>query len=647
MRAAWMLPLVVVVGFTGPANAEKWTTNSKLLADRSAVVCGSSPDFEWTMEFTENKLTGYNKLGSIFSTTAASDGTVKVDFRLAGLGVVTVYGNAKTRDLEYSNPFFNCRYKLIPSIGYAQASSPQPVAAAPAQATAPTTVPPAGASPTASPTPPPLAAEEETRRKFVTSLRPDDIRQIQTALSIQGLYTNTIDGSWGPGTDAAVRAWQVKSGIPATGVLSSAQVDTFVKSASAAPPPPRIATSPQQPPPDQLDRESGLAERERQIVSRADQVAEQRAAKEQAEREHQIAERERLLAERAQQLAEQKTAKEQADRERQIAEQKTAQQRADEEARQRATAERVEKDRQLGEREKQLAERERVLDEQERQLKSATGPASPPIQTSAAGTAQWVVANSFSGITATIANQEKASIDIACNTSRVGSSPSLFVRLSENDLGRTGRYQFIIDGQTYAFPISNGSFLPIDSNSRGQLRTLVDALIRTNTSTFSVQIDKNTYVFSTAGARTALIIQAPDNRVQSGQTLAECTDLITYPPPPPPSPNAAPTPPKAQRVEWNDLVGDWVSADIPEQCRPSDPPGFAPLVIQPRTVRLDMEVNCQVLATTRLSDTKLRISRKCAENGQAERGTSTSTVDFKDNVLVFDGSSYKRCSRRK
>ena len=225
-------------------------------------------------------------------------------------------------------------------------------------------------------TPPsPLSPEEAARQNFIASLRADDIRNIQTALASQGLYQSTIDGAWGPGTEAAAKAWQAKNGMQATGVLSSAEVNTLIKSAQASAPqiaavpvpvspqlptaqPTSNATQPQSVE-SQADRERRIAERELQIAEREKQVAAKRAETEQADREQQIAEKERQLADR---------------------EHKIAEKRAEEEAQQRAAAEKIEKDRQLAEREKQLAEREKQIAEQERQLKLTTPPALPSVQ---------------------------------------------------------------------------------------------------------------------------------------------------------------------------------------------------------------------------------------------------------------------------
>jgi putative chitinase len=46
----------------------------------------------------------------------------------------------------------------------------------------------------------------------------DDVKRLQQALKDKGLYTGPIDGAFGPGTEAAVRAFQASKGLGADGV---------------------------------------------------------------------------------------------------------------------------------------------------------------------------------------------------------------------------------------------------------------------------------------------------------------------------------------------------------------------------------------------------------------------------------------------
>lgn len=53
-------------------------------------------------------------------------------------------------------------------------------------------------------------------------------QEIQMALSDQGHYRSTIDGSFGKGTRTAIREWQAARGYPANGVLSGAQINELL-----------------------------------------------------------------------------------------------------------------------------------------------------------------------------------------------------------------------------------------------------------------------------------------------------------------------------------------------------------------------------------------------------------------------------------
>ena len=51
----------------------------------------------------------------------------------------------------------------------------------------------------------------------------DDVRTVQTILTTLGYYTGAVDGQYGPGTAAAVQAFQTAEGItPVSGVVDAA-----------------------------------------------------------------------------------------------------------------------------------------------------------------------------------------------------------------------------------------------------------------------------------------------------------------------------------------------------------------------------------------------------------------------------------------
>jgi peptidoglycan hydrolase-like protein with peptidoglycan-binding domain len=50
-------------------------------------------------------------------------------------------------------------------------------------------------------------------------LTPDTIRQVQQTLQQQGMYRGRLDGVWGPATQAAVRSYQQRNNLNASGQL--------------------------------------------------------------------------------------------------------------------------------------------------------------------------------------------------------------------------------------------------------------------------------------------------------------------------------------------------------------------------------------------------------------------------------------------
>jgi peptidoglycan hydrolase-like protein with peptidoglycan-binding domain len=50
-------------------------------------------------------------------------------------------------------------------------------------------------------------------------MKGDDVKAVQTALKNKGLYTDTLDGNFGPKTDAAVKAFQKANGLTQDGIV--------------------------------------------------------------------------------------------------------------------------------------------------------------------------------------------------------------------------------------------------------------------------------------------------------------------------------------------------------------------------------------------------------------------------------------------
>jgi peptidoglycan hydrolase-like protein with peptidoglycan-binding domain len=95
-----------------------------------------------------------------------------------------------------------------------------PVAAAPEPAPAPQT------APAAPPTPPAETLAEARRAE--SALSREERQDIQRALQWFGVYAAAIDGAFGPGSRAAISAWQTAQGAEATGVLFTDQRSTLL-----------------------------------------------------------------------------------------------------------------------------------------------------------------------------------------------------------------------------------------------------------------------------------------------------------------------------------------------------------------------------------------------------------------------------------
>lgn len=65
------------------------------------------------------------------------------------------------------------------------------------------------------------------------NLTADQRRAVQRNLSLLGFDTRGIDGVFGAGTRAAIRAWQGREGLPETGFVTQAQIDRLVRQGNA------------------------------------------------------------------------------------------------------------------------------------------------------------------------------------------------------------------------------------------------------------------------------------------------------------------------------------------------------------------------------------------------------------------------------
>jgi peptidoglycan hydrolase-like protein with peptidoglycan-binding domain len=60
-----------------------------------------------------------------------------------------------------------------------------------------------------------------TLRRTAPATRGDDVREVQQALIAKGFDPKGVDGSYGPGTEKAVTAFQKAVGIKADGIVGS------------------------------------------------------------------------------------------------------------------------------------------------------------------------------------------------------------------------------------------------------------------------------------------------------------------------------------------------------------------------------------------------------------------------------------------
>ncbi len=82
----------------------------------------------------------------------------------------------------------------------------------------------------ASPTPASVQEQEKpatVRAKAKTSILQPDLAEVQKLLKRRGLYESRVDGIYGPGTKAALEAFQAQNGLERTGKLDNATLTTL------------------------------------------------------------------------------------------------------------------------------------------------------------------------------------------------------------------------------------------------------------------------------------------------------------------------------------------------------------------------------------------------------------------------------------
>ena len=107
---------VLLLASTASAQSQRWKAGIALIPDKSMQNCREQPQMEWVFSSEGNTFlaaSGNTKL----SMPMAADGSVKHNFR-GNVGSTTfeteLVGNAKTKQLEFYNITYSCRYRVVP-----------------------------------------------------------------------------------------------------------------------------------------------------------------------------------------------------------------------------------------------------------------------------------------------------------------------------------------------------------------------------------------------------------------------------------------------------------------------------------------------------------------------------------------------------
>lgn len=135
----------------------------------------------------------------------------------------------------------------------------------------------------------------ESNKAAVAPLDASTISAVQSALLGQGLYTGTVDGIWGRGTEAAVKEWQRRASLSTP--FDAVQAATLIQSST-----PYQSSTGNLP-----EKERQLAQRERELAEREKRLEAART-NQQTERARQLADRQKQLDAKEQEIASQERA---------------------------------------------------------------------------------------------------------------------------------------------------------------------------------------------------------------------------------------------------------------------------------------------------------------------------------------------------
>jgi peptidoglycan hydrolase-like protein with peptidoglycan-binding domain len=103
----------------------------------------------------------------------------------------------------------------------------------------------------AAPSPNYSSAAPQQQAEAQQPVTPDTIRQVQQTLQQQGMYHARVDGVWGPQTQAAVRSYQQKNNLNASGQLDQQTMASLTQGNDQG-----QSYNQQQPPPSQQNAQS-------------------------------------------------------------------------------------------------------------------------------------------------------------------------------------------------------------------------------------------------------------------------------------------------------------------------------------------------------------------------------------------------------
>jgi hypothetical protein len=115
MYSQTIVVLTVALALAMPANAQTWQAQSTLQGGSSPDICAEYEPLTYTLELSEERISGTGRSGKLFSTPVPATGLIRHEFKSGWGADYEISGNVRTRELQLVHLDSGCRWTLLPA----------------------------------------------------------------------------------------------------------------------------------------------------------------------------------------------------------------------------------------------------------------------------------------------------------------------------------------------------------------------------------------------------------------------------------------------------------------------------------------------------------------------------------------------------